>query len=109
MRELPSEFGRKQKFRIVRHLSYPQASDLRPDGLVERSVDFDRVEVARNILKRVEAARLQPRINDSVPVLIRPPGRTTIECLGEGHGDNPFVLLLFAYQYTRTKGEMQGG
>src|SRR5260370_1828262 len=67
MRELPSKLGGEQKFRIVRYLSDPQASDLRPDGLVERSVDFNRVEVSRNIFQRVKPSRLSLLVKDFIP------------------------------------------
>jgi hypothetical protein len=46
VRELASKLRSKKKLGIVRYLSDPQPRDLRPNGLVESGIDFDRVEVA---------------------------------------------------------------
>jgi hypothetical protein len=46
MREAPSEFRRKQELGIVRNFPQPQTGDLRTQGLIERRVDLDRIEVS---------------------------------------------------------------
>src|SRR4029077_1008354 len=60
-----------------------------PNGLIERGVDFNRVEVSCEIFERMEAAWFQLRINNSIPVWVRPAGRSTVEGLGEGHNGTP--------------------
>src|SRR5205085_1262756 len=100
--------GGEQEFWIVSYLSQPEARDFRPDVLIEGSVDLDGVEIARQFSQRVKASALQLGIDDSIPVLIRPTGGSTVQILGEGH-DSTFILLFFSHQYSRRKGENQEG
>src|ERR1700733_6967411 len=86
MREPAAQLHREQELRIVSDLLYPQARQFRPDGLIEAGVDFHRVEVRGQIFQCVKTSRLQPWINNAIPVWIRPTRGAAIECSGEGHG-----------------------
>ena len=55
----------------------------------------------------MSAARLQFRINDAIPIEIRPTGGSTIERLGEGH-DGTYILLFFATSISEEKAKFKG-
>src|SRR5579862_935436 len=105
MRKPATKLRREDKLWIVAYFPQPKASDLRSDVLIKGSVDLDRVEIASQIGEGVKIASFQLRIDDSIPVRIRPSAGSAVHILGEGHGStrcSPF-LLPPAYEKKRRK------
>src|SRR5208337_1768992 len=75
MREGSIKLGRKQKLRIHgRDFAAPELRQFRLERSIERSVDLRGVEKARQIFQRMHLAALHARrIEDAVPVFVRPP------------------------------------
>ena len=97
MRELAAEHGREQEARMLRYLADPQPGKLRPQGPVKRSVDFHQVQMLREILQRMKTTGLDGRIDDRIPVRMRPAGYAAAK--SALHGTtllvSPYLRLLF--------------
>src|SRR5262245_43324984 len=76
VREEVLELGREAEARSIAHQLGPLLGVPRAGRAVERGVDLEAVEVAREVPQRVEALRLPARIDDALPVGIGPPGGT---------------------------------
>ncbi len=78
------QFGGERELGIHRFGgANPQLGQVRLDVSVERSVDLDHVEAARQNLQRVLFAVLHARrIEDAVPVLVRPAGSADADLRG---------------------------
>src|SRR3981189_3660104 len=75
------QFGRENKIRIDRRrLPAPEPSQFWPDVSVKRSIDFDDVEEASQKFYGMNfLARYFGRVEDSVPVFIRPAGSSNAD------------------------------
>lgn len=70
VREFLPELCGEEESRIGDYLLDPSLHQLRTKGLVERRVDFNRVEILREVCRLVKTARLWARIDDSLPVRV---------------------------------------
>src|SRR5205085_4606684 len=89
MREAAVQFSREQELRVSSHFARPQARDLRPGWLVESGIDLDCIEVLGQGLECVEATWFGPGVNNSIPVRVRPSGRSARYRWGKRHSRSP--------------------
>ena len=91
MSERPMQLRGEKKIRIDRvRLSRPQSPQFRPYVPIKRGVDFDHVEESRQKFDGVDfLARHFRRIQNPVPVLIRPPGSPDADSRSLFHTSTP--------------------
>src|SRR5271157_736648 len=80
MGERPVELGREHELRIHRpRFAAPQLAPLRLDVAVKRRIDLQHIDIARQVLHRMLRLLELRRIDDALPVLIRPSSRADVD------------------------------
>src|SRR6266404_392591 len=107
MRKSLMQFGSKLKARIALDLPHPKPYNFRLKWLIKRAVYFDNVEVSGELLQRVQAPVLRLRINQTVPMRVRPAGGS--DAGGGGHDALLYSLyvrlIMIANKWRRCQGK----
>src|SRR5690348_1031302 len=69
----------EHELRVPRNSFDPLPAMFRLQRLIKRSVDFDGAEVFGKVCGLVEAARPGRRVDDALPILVRPSGRADVK------------------------------
>ncbi len=78
------KFSGKEKTRVGGHIFEPLAAIIRFEGIIEASVDLDRVEKFGNVSRFCEIAGSAFWVKDTFPIWIGPAGKAKMKIGGLG-------------------------